>query len=68
MLDLAQDVLPAWVGQVQVKKDDIDRLGSDQPKRLVGGLRRARVISESGSRFAAGVADQAIVVHDEQVE
>jgi hypothetical protein len=67
MLDLAQDGQPAWVGQVQVKKDDIDSLGTDEPKPLVGGLRGAGVVSESGSRFAAGVTDQAVIVHDEQV-
>src|SRR5579864_9702002 len=68
LLDLAQDVQPAWVRPVQIKKHYIDGPGFDERKRLGAGLRGAGLVSESGSRFAAGVTDQAVIVHDEQVK
>src|SRR5712692_1495986 len=66
--DLLQNVQTARVGRVQIKKNNVDRLGVDQPKRLLGGLSRTGEVSESRCGLPAGFADEAVVIHDEQVE
>jgi hypothetical protein len=68
MLHFPQEIQPTCVRQLHVKKDNINGLRIDQPKRPVSGLAHVGAIPESGCRFPAGFADEAVVFDDQQVK
>ncbi|HEX3107294.1 MAG TPA: hypothetical protein VHQ22_22860 [Terriglobales bacterium] len=56
-LDVAQNVDSFRSTELQIKKDNIDDLGLDGPKRLFGGLRCRGVEPESDRGFTAGFSN-----------
>jgi hypothetical protein len=68
VLDAAQGFQPAGAGKAQVEEDSVNGLDFEQAKRVLGGVGHEGVEAQRLGDVAAGLADGALIVNDEEVE